>query len=669
MVENIPTLELKVSEGFISEDQDTSRLFGYCIESTRGPVLTPTYVSSNAEARRIFGVDFGPHFAQNPTGLILTRIQYPNMKKESLTYTNDVTGEEKDILKIESIVYGKRANPIVVKISQSTLGYGYDLAVSIPEAKINKTFKGVRDIFTIVKRIKNNFSDYITASISNVIECYKLQDKIYKDKNNGEVISPVDGTYLVYDKLTSTFFKYVKSGETNTFTEIDDLVLSSNSVFTLNGGSNGLLGIVASESGSQTCYDDVTFGYKYGNDFYFDSSKKEAVYFAEGVVAVYDNLENKYYKVTTIESQEEETKGQRQTTFEELSSVIELNIDSGKVTEASAIDDSNTIIDGSFDTFNLESVEGLNESSIPIIQTKVNNTCSTAYENGFVAMESIDVVGCSVLSKSPLAHVQLLRHVEMMNDPEINKLRFGVTAYLGYQNGVYNIEEMISDAIDCNNEYIIYIGQGVKYSSPENNVVEILEPYKCVQLYTGIRSHLSYSDAIFGGEQKKVLVNVVDMVPLRQGSVIDLRELLIELNEAGVCTFKKEYGEVTFVEGVTTSDSALLSHEDIMSIVCYVSKQLIAVCKPYQGQKLTEDLKTSLKVSLSDTLKTIQERDGTLISIDEYNIPPYDVEVSSAALVRMNEQNQLVRESKVIVKCKIVPVGALRDIDLGIIVI
>lgn len=667
MVENIPTLELKVSEGFISEDQDTSRLFGYCIESTRGPVLTPTYVSSNAEARRIFGVDFGPHFAQNPTGLILTRIQYPNMKKESLTYTNNVTGEAKDILKIESIVYGKRANPIVVKISQSTLGYGYDLAVSIPEAKINKTFKGVRDIFTIVKRIKNNFSDYITASISNVIECYKLQDKIYKDKNNGEqIILPV-GTYLVYDKLTSTFFKCVstKSGDeiSNAFTEVDEVVLNSNNSFVLDGGSNGLLGIISEESGSKVCYDDITFGYKDQNKFYFDSAKKEEVSFELGVSAAYDNLTNKYYKVTTVDNE-----GQIQTTMVELTSVTELNIDSGKVTEASAITDDSVIIDGSFDTFVLDT-EGLDDTTAAAIQTKVNNTCSTAYENGFVAMESIDVVGCSVLSKSPLAHVQLLRHVEMMNDPEINKLRFGVTAYLGYQNGVYNIEEMISDAIDCNNEYIIYIGQGVKYSSPENNVVEILEPYKCVQLYTGIRSHLSYSDAIFGGEQKKVLVNVVDMVPLRQGSIIDLRELLIELNEAGVCTFKKEYGEVTFVEGVTTSDSALLSHEDIMSIVCYVSKQLIAVCKPYQGQKLTEDLKTSLKVSLSDTLKTIQERDGTLISIDEYNIPPYDVEVSSAALVRMNEQNQLVRESKVIVKCKIVPVGALRDIDLGIIVI
>ena len=148
-----------------------------------------------------------------------------------------------------------------------------------------------------------------------------------------------------------------------------------------------------------------------------------------------------------------------------------------------------------------------------------------------------------------------------------------------------------------------------------------------------------------------------------------LKEIMIELNESGVCIFKKEYGDVTFVEGVTTSRSDVLSHESIMSIVAHVSKRLIARCRPYQGQNLTEDLKATLKTALQGELQNITDTDKSIISIDEYNLTPYNVEVSSAAMVRFDEKGSLIRESKIVVKCKIVPVGALRDIDLGVIVI
>ena len=84
---------------------------------------------------------------------------------------------------------------------------------------------------------------------------------------------------------------------------------------------------------------------------------------------------------------------------------------------------------------------------------------------------------------------------------------------------------------------------------------------------------------------------------------------------------------------------------------------------------LNEDLKASLTTALSNELKNITETDKSLISITEYNIPPYDVSVKSAAMVKFNDAGELIRESKVIIQCKIVPVGALRDIDLGIIVI
>ena len=106
-----------------------------------------------------------------------------------------------------------------------------------------------------------------------------------------------------------------------------------------------------------------------------------------------------------------------------------------------------------------------------------------------------------------------------------------------------------------------------------------------------------------------------------------------------------------------------------MSITANVVRRLINICKPYQGQLLTEDLKSTLQTALSTELQEITNNEGTLMALEDFNIPPYDVQVYSAAKTRWDETHKLVRENKIIVQCRIVPVGALRDIDLGVIVI
>ena len=107
----------------------------------------------------------------------------------------------------------------------------------------------------------------------------------------------------------------------------------------------------------------------------------------------------------------------------------------------------------------------------------------------------------------------------------------------------------------------------------------------------------------------------------------------------------------------------------MMSIVAYVTKRLITIARPYQGQLLTESLKATLTTALSAELRSITDSDGTLMALEDFNIPPYDVQVYSAAKTKFDESNHLIRESKIIIQCRIVPVGALRDIDLGVIVI
>ena len=307
------------------------------------------------------------------------------------------------------------------------------------------------------------------------------------------------------------------------------------------------------------------------------------------------------------------------------------------------------------------------------VKQDITLTAAVVYKKAFDLMRDIDLLGVTTLSPLDVVDKALEDHINECLDPETNILRFGITSFNDYNNPKkqgFTLEDVQAPAILLNSEYFIYIGQGVVFKRDDGISYE-LPPHEAVMLYTGIRSALSYDTAIFGGEDKKILNGVADVLPIVPGQIL-YRTDREELNENGVTTFKKEYDRVTFLEGVTTTqESDVLSYENIMSIVIYITKRLVRVAKAYQGKKMTEDLKESLKTALTTELRTIQQTDGCLIAIkdDNYDIPPYDVTVESAALVRFNDEGELIRQSKVVAKVKIVPIGALRDIDLGVIVI
>ena len=212
------------------------------------------------------------------------------------------------------------------------------------------------------------------------------------------------------------------------------------------------------------------------------------------------------------------------------------------------------------------------------------------------------------------------------------------------------------------------IGQGVVFE--EEGTKYNLLPNEAVQLYTGLRSALNYGQAIYGGNSRKVLTGVRDTLPLVTDGSIITRQDVETVNEAGLCTFKKEYKEITFLEGVTTAqDNPVLSHESVMSIVNYVLKRLVKVAKPFQGENVTEDLKASLINALSTELQNIVDTDNTLIALPDYSIPPYAVDVQATVMAGFNEAGEYIRETHYLVTVKIVPVGALRSITLSVVVI
>lgn len=561
MATSIPTFRLEVSEGMIDVDTSADRLFGYCIEAPKGPVLEPIFVASNTEAKRIFGVDFAPHFYQKPTGLVICRVGFDDMAKASITYqaypmkqegSGDnvtwVVGDTNpvDVLKIESTSEGNSAHKVL--ISKSRTGAGYNLSVTI-EGVTAKNYQNLRNLTSIAKKINSKFSNYLQARL------------LINESEEG------------INKNTSK----------TPFSREQFIELSANNDGTLTGGSNGVMRLTNDEK-SNVPVDDETNGLK---------------------------------KPTP-------------------------------------------------------------QNGFQPNETNPETTLKIAYERAFAKIQEVDLVGIATLSNSRVVQNALIEHINEVTDPEVAQLRFGITGYLDYIIDPQNtseqttFEDLIQEAEYMNNEWMLFIGQGVVFEQEIDGVRtrQNLLPYQAVQLYTGIRSALGYSEAIFGGEPKKVLNGVVDTLPVVTDGSLIVKSDIEQLNEAGVMTFKKEYGEVTFIEGVTTiQDEDVLSYESMMSIVAHVTKRLIRIAKPYQGQLLTEDLKSTLQTALSNELKTITDTDGTLMALEDFNIPPYDVQVYSAAKTVFNESNQLIRESKIIIQCRIVPVGALRDIDLGVIVI
>lgn len=585
-----PTFRLTISEEAVYTNTSKDKLFGYAIEAPKGPVNEPTFIASNEEAMKIFGVNFAPHFYQKGAGLVITRVGLPNSESASISYyiktvtttpaAND--GEQattsttyKEAFTITALDKGE--SEIQVKVIPSIgVGGGWSVIVTIPNVT-SQTYNTLPTFRDVVKTINNKFGSYLKAEQKVDTNNMPINDLV--NENNVAESLIVLKTQTAPENLTDEAFE----------TNLD------NNDGTLKGGSFGQL---------------------------FDGTK----------------------------------------------TMVEIE----RAQQADGSYDSSVLKEGNLSSYQLYTGDD-NDFTGDQVKNDITLTATVVYKKAFDLMKNIDLIGITTLSELDVVQSALFEHIEECLDPETNILRFGVTAFLDYNNPKkqnWSLNDVQQPAIDLNSEYFIYIGQGVKFKQDDGLIYD-LPPHKAIMLYTGIRSALTYDTAIFGGEDKKILNGVVDVLDIVPGQIL-YRTDREELNENGVTTFKKEYDRVTFLEGVTTSqDSDVLAYEYIMSIVIYITKRLVRVAKSYQGKKMTEDLKESLKTALTSELRTIQQTDNCLMAIkdDNYDIPAFDVSVESAAMVKFNDMGELIRESKVIAKVKIVPIGALRDIDLGVIVI
>lgn len=616
MATGIPTFRVDIAEGMIDVDTSADRLFAYCIEADQGPVNVPTFVASNKEALRIFGkkADFAPHFYQNPTGLVITRVGFVDMATGKVEY-KDKTG--KVLLTIEATSPGPCKHK--VKIAPSLVGDGLSLTVDI-DGVTSKNYQNLRTLKKVAERINARFSDFLKATLSENFDEASFKNKDLDTSETGELVGGTNGYMLNANGQ--------KAGAG--YTQVEVLTNSSESPETF-----------------------------VGNNYYINSNadidgKRYELFTDAG------NTSTGMFVILTAKEVVDDEEIYSFTSYGGIDA--EESLAQGTVKLTGTVGDNYVEVDEGLDL-------PVSEDDDDAPNAEVTRIAS--YREAFDKTAYVDVIGVAALSDSEVVRNVLIEHINYMVDPEIHSFRFGITSLLTSDaiDGVNTIESIKSVAERINSEWIICIGQGVIFQQENKEPVE-LKPYQAIQLFTGIRSSLGYSEAIFGGEQKKILRGVIDTIPVVNDGTTIIKDDIIELNEAGICTFKKEYNEITFVEGVTTiQDEDVLSYENMMSIIAYVVKRLVRIAKPYQGQRLTEDLKSTLQTALSAELRTITESDGTLMALEEFNIPPYDVQVFSAAKTKFDETNHLIRESKIIIQCRIVPVGALRDIDLHVIAI
>ena len=618
MATGIPTFRVDLAEGMIDVDTSADRLFAYCVEADKGPVNVPTFVASNKEALRIFGIDFAPHFYQNPTGLVITRVGFVDMATGKIEY-KDNTG--KTVLTIEATSPGPCKHK--VKIAPALVGDGLSLTIDI-DGVTSKNYQNLRTLKKVADRINNRFSEFLKATLSSDYDETTFDNSTLVTSETGELTGGTNG-YMLNAKGEKagagfTQVKVIENSEPgfdgNTYYINSNAGIDGNKYPLFTDAGNNATGMYVVITGEEQVIDSETNEEKTLYSFTSYADDKETV-LGTGKVELTGTVGDNYVEVS------DEEKG----------------LDSNPVEDDEAPNPDTTRI--------------------------------AAYREAFDKTSYVDVIGVAALSDSEVVRNVLIEHINYMADPEIHSFRFGITSLLSSDavNGINSIDSIKGVAEFINSEWIICIGQGVVFQKENEAPIE-LKPYQAVQLFTGIRSALGYSEAIFGGEQKKVLRGVIDILPLVNDGTSVIKDDIIELNEAGICTFKKEYDEITFIEGVTTiQDEDVMSYENMMSIIAYVLKRLVRIAKPYQGQRLTEDLKTTLQTALSAELRNITESDGTLMALEEFNIPPYDVQVYSAAKTKFDDTNRLVRESKIIIQCRIVPVGALRDIDLHVVAI
>ena len=231
-------------------------------------------------------------------------------------------------------------------------------------------------------------------------------------------------------------------------------------------------------------------------------------------------------------------------------------------------------------------------------------------------------------------------------------------------------------AVALDSADILFLGQGlidtgyepetgyIAQDADPNALPGQLLPFQCTQYIAGLRSGLFYGTSIFGGQSSKRIrgVGTLDIAPLFDGEskLLWQPQNYVALNEAGVLTFTKDYGQISLLDGVTTRQSPLEEDEEgVQSIVKYAKHAVHEVLQTYIGRNITGDLQSAMDVAVQEVLNGMATQDLTLVALTDEGYDAYDVDI---VLAPKSNAKQIL--AKAYVYLKLTPVHALRQIEV-----
>ena len=167
MVVEKPYIHFKINNEPIEEVVDYNYTWATTVEAKKGPINTPTYIESAAQAYSIFGIDMRPYFAQNPKSLIMVRVAASSLtdapRKGTYSFSTEepitiYRAEQLEITSQKIVQTGaKDSNGIIIKKHDDT--NNIDVYEHETVDYIHKMFYIINDNEDIVPVIQRRTSD------------------------------------------------------------------------------------------------------------------------------------------------------------------------------------------------------------------------------------------------------------------------------------------------------------------------------------------------------------------------------------------------------------------------------------------------------------------------------------------------------------------------------
>ena len=762
MVVGQPYIHFKVNNEPIEEVIDYNYTWATVVEARKGPINTPTYISSAAQAYSIFGIDMRPYFAQTPRSLIMVRAaatsdtNAPQKGKYSFNLENDFVAykamqDEITLKNVESYhdivtdTWKWKEVPYTFKLFYVYENNKYIPVIElrdsngtlIPESYIDAWHDNgriVTDAEATANQSKSdrpaNKDDLAAVTdpepIEGALYPYKEKyankaSKVYNKNQVKEFLTPtrfeIDAEYVDPDDdsddpkmLKTSLFdvesKYegiynvsiscsraisgkgyriaIKDKDTDTIslliqngTNIENIVNRINDADLDITAKMTTAGKAITQAMSAHPYTVTTTTISGFNPLITSAIVKDSFIMSQGVpTSTIINNE----KVIIYEKDNVSYLTQAQ--YEEIQRYEALSAEDKKKTTKPSIDIINYEIN--LVSAGEQSLIGGNRGEWDESAQRIaTGHQATAHAEALKTLRRIRLAGVFCMYGEEAIQYEYLQHGKNDSEPEKgmnnNETCKWRTILLGANtNNRSDIASLIAKAKNINNQYVLFLGQGLidtgmtgylstlsaqeKQAAQEGNVEDgQLLPYECTQYVAGLRSKLNYGESIFGGQGRKRIRSVGD---LKIAPIVKYESeyswdpnTYIRLNEGGVLTFTEDYGNITLTDGVTTSSSTKSEEDEegVMNILKYAENAIYDVCLPYIGRNIDADIENSITTAIEKVLEEMKTTDQTLIDTEQY--PAYDVTVALNS-----RRNQLL--GRIYIYATICPVHAVRQIEV-----